>query len=621
MPKNHLKAFLIILSAFIILFPEKYYSEIEPNNIYSQATTLGLNTSDSGALNESTQTLAADNEDWWKVTLPSDGSLYIETNSSSGLDVDLYIFDSNGTTSIVSAYKTGLKESISHVALKAGTYFVRAYRATGTGSYTILSRFTAAPYINDSEPNDSYQQALILNLNSEATGHIKYFGNGATDYEDWWKVIIPTDGSLKVTTESDSAEIDLYIFDINGTTSIVSAYKTGLKEEIVHNSLMPGTYFIRVYGYSSHGGYKITSVYNQTSINGILTNDIEKNDTYSTAQNLATFNNAGTTTNYGHLGFFSNSHTDYEDYWAVTVGTDGKLVVKTESNPTLEVDLYIFDVNGTTSIKSAYVYGVNEQITFENLAPGKYYVRAYRSTGYGSYKISAEYIVPSMSNDSEPNDDATKAKPIIPDIKLNGHLGYYSNGYTDYEDFYSFTLAAKWDSLYIRTDSDTSLELDLWLFNPPTTSIASSYANGTKEILKYANAIAGTYYVRAYRSSGQGSYAIKVSNKYIGTVLSNVGEINIIPTTYNIFQNYPNPFNPSTNITYALPQNSYVSIKVYDMLGREVKTLVSSELSAGNHSVIWNGDDNNGQLVSSGTYIYRINTINFVQSKKMILMK
>ncbi|MBA4407748.1 hypothetical protein C0389_10770 [bacterium] len=88
-----------------------------------------------------------------------------------------------------------------------------------------------------------------------------------------------------------------------------------------------------------------------------------------------------------------------------------------------------------------------------------------------------------------------------------------------------------------------------------------------------------------------------------------------------IRQNYPNPFNPSTNIKYALPQNSFVSIKVYDILGREVKTLVNTELPAGNHSIIWKGDDNDGQSISSGTYFYKIQSDNFSQVKKMILMK
>ncbi len=94
-----------------------------------------------------------------------------------------------------------------------------------------------------------------------------------------------------------------------------------------------------------------------------------------------------------------------------------------------------------------------------------------------------------------------------------------------------------------------------------------------------------------------------------------------LPKEFRLNQNYPNPFNPTTSITFALPKNSFVNVKVYDMLGQEVKTLLSGDMLAGNHGVQWRGDDNGGRLVASGTYIYRITADNFVSTKKMILMK
>ncbi|MFZ2323036.1 MAG: T9SS type A sorting domain-containing protein, partial [Ignavibacteriaceae bacterium] len=94
-----------------------------------------------------------------------------------------------------------------------------------------------------------------------------------------------------------------------------------------------------------------------------------------------------------------------------------------------------------------------------------------------------------------------------------------------------------------------------------------------------------------------------------------------VPTNYNLSQNYPNPFNPSTIINYSLPKSSFVTIKIYDMLGREVKTLINSEQNSGTHNIQWNGDNNFGSKVSSGTYIYSIRTGDFYQAKKMILLK
>lgn len=98
-------------------------------------------------------------------------------------------------------------------------------------------------------------------------------------------------------------------------------------------------------------------------------------------------------------------------------------------------------------------------------------------------------------------------------------------------------------------------------------------------------------------------------------------ENEVIPSDYKLSQNYPNPFNPTTTIEFALPQADYVSIKIYDMLGREVATLINDQRSVGNYSVVWNGINDFGHKVSSGTYIYRITAGNFVQTKKMLLLK
>lgn len=99
------------------------------------------------------------------------------------------------------------------------------------------------------------------------------------------------------------------------------------------------------------------------------------------------------------------------------------------------------------------------------------------------------------------------------------------------------------------------------------------------------------------------------------------GEKILLPTQFELAQNYPNPFNPSTVISFSLTQNSFVSLKVFDILGREVKTLVGKEMSAGNYSVNWEGDDAAGNLVTTGTYIYRLTAGNFLSSRKMVLVK
>jgi hypothetical protein len=95
------------------------------------------------------------------------------------------------------------------------------------------------------------------------------------------------------------------------------------------------------------------------------------------------------------------------------------------------------------------------------------------------------------------------------------------------------------------------------------------------------------------------------------------GEDNLtVPTEYSLDQNYPNPFNPSTTINYQLPANNHVSLKVYDILGNLVSTLVDEEMEAGYYSINWNASQ-----LASGIYIYRIISGTYVSTKKMILMK
>ncbi len=94
-----------------------------------------------------------------------------------------------------------------------------------------------------------------------------------------------------------------------------------------------------------------------------------------------------------------------------------------------------------------------------------------------------------------------------------------------------------------------------------------------------------------------------------------------IPSKFTLYQNYPNPFNPETTIKYAVPKATKVSLKVYNLLGQQVTTLVNDVKEAGVYSVRWNGKNSTGEKVASGIYFYRFKAGNFVQTKKMILLK
>ena len=94
-----------------------------------------------------------------------------------------------------------------------------------------------------------------------------------------------------------------------------------------------------------------------------------------------------------------------------------------------------------------------------------------------------------------------------------------------------------------------------------------------------------------------------------------------LPTSYMIHQNYPNPFNPVTTLRYDLPEDALVNIAIYDMMGRQIRTLISTQHSAGYKSVQWNATNDAGSPVSAGLYFYMIQAGDFKQTKKMMLVK
>ncbi|MFQ6032380.1 MAG: FlgD immunoglobulin-like domain containing protein, partial [Candidatus Zixiibacteriota bacterium] len=93
------------------------------------------------------------------------------------------------------------------------------------------------------------------------------------------------------------------------------------------------------------------------------------------------------------------------------------------------------------------------------------------------------------------------------------------------------------------------------------------------------------------------------------------------PKEFALMQNYPNPFNPETEISYTLPHDSHVKLVIYNVKGQKVKTLVEEYQAAGHKTVRWDGTDDNGNKLASGIYFYRLQAGDFVQSKKMVLMK
>jgi len=135
-----------------------------------------------------------------------------------------------------------------------------------------------------------------------------------------------------------------------------------------------------------------------------------------------------------------------------------------------------------------------------------------------------------------------------------------------------------------------------------------------------ADALSGVPFPLRARSV---QHAINLQRQLLGVYGTgiNAASRSVIPSTYRLYQNYPNPFNPNTEIQFDLPEMVKVQIKIFNTLGQEVTTLVDEVRPAGAYRILWDSKSASGVTVASGVYVYQIKAGNFVDSKKMVLIR
>ena len=164
--------------------------------------------------------------------------------------------------------------------------------------------------------------------------------------------------------------------------------------------------------------------------------------------------------------------------------------------------------------------------------------------------------------------------------------------------------------------------LDDWLtMNPLSGTVSPEGSAGVLLNINAAGMDPGVYSAGISVNSNdpdQGAVIIPLSLTVNGMSSENES---LLPAEFALHQNYPNPFNPQTRIRYDLPENSMVNITVYDMLGREVKTLVNQVQNAGFKSIIWDATNDYGKAISAGIYLYQIQAGDYIHTQKMVLLK
>lgn len=304
-----------------------------------------------------------------------------------------------------------------------------------------------------------------------------------------------------------------------------------------------------------------------------------------TVLNLSSMNYGGSAPDLGAIEFEFVAEPPTADFSATPVIGEAPLTVSFTNLSTGEITDYEWDFgDGETSADSnpAHLYDAVGVYTVSLMISGP---------GGSDTEIKVNYIIV-----NEPT--AVPPELISPadqstDVSITPLLSWHKAD------------VGFWYRVQVATDVDfTALEFD-----------QSSITDTTLQLPQLSGET--TYFWRVNISTGDGtsdwSEVWRFTTEIVSTVEDNMGEI---PSQFTLHQNYPNPFNPATTITFDLPKDSFVTLKIYNARGEEVATLASEQLTAGQHRYDWHA---NG--FASGVYFYRLQSSDFVSTRKMMLVQ
>ncbi|MEO8147412.1 MAG: T9SS type A sorting domain-containing protein [Bacteroidia bacterium] len=356
--------------------------------------------------------------------------------------------------------------------------------------------------VNESEPNNAWNQADVITLGATGTGACT-----ATGDEDWWRVTSTVDGQLTVNfTSTNGIYLNCQVFDTLGTVYLNGTFTNG-SNVVNFDGLAAGTYYIRLYAYNANESPSYSFVPTWTT--PAQTIDVEPNDVRNQAKVLPL--NGSVT---GHVGYYYYNKRDTMDWWKVTTNKDGHLYYTLTSNNGQYIYAQLFDNDGVTYLSGSYTNGTST-FNYDGLAVGTYYIRifGYNTNGFSPYNLSDSLGLPPNIIDVEPNGTAAQALNINVGDSTVGHVGYYYNHYRDTLDWYKVTTTLDGQLNYSMT-SNNGQYVYLQLFDNDGVTYLSGggYTNGTATFTTNGLA-AGTYYLRinAYDQNGFIPYKIKVT--------------------------------------------------------------------------------------------------------------
>ena len=411
-----------------------YPDNNEPDNTWQEARWLKRNSSTTGHFGYYFWD-DMDETDWYKINVPENGTVEITAVAHGALNLhytNLYVVDQNGETHSRGSVWGGDEENPGKFFVKncaPGTYYVFVHRNGGEGGYTLSYNFypMSAFYADNAEPNNSWQEAHLLRRGNTLTGHLGYTYWDNLDEEDWYKLEVPRDGTIRIGIaghgpfEDNEAYSGLglyytvvYALDQNGELHERGSVWAGNDENpgliTVPNAAI-GTYYLKVRRNGGEGAYTVRYQFVQP----VYAADAEPNNSWQSALTL----DAGTTVS-GHLGYFYWDDIDTEDWYRLVMPDNGNLTV-TLQTPEEGLGLhystvYSVDSNGELH-EHASIWSTDGQnpthLTAADLPSGTYYVHIRHNGGQGYYLLSYSTTIGNVDPQDVLADEPQGQSPVM----------------------------------------------------------------------------------------------------------------------------------------------------------------------------------------------------------------
>jgi uncharacterized delta-60 repeat protein len=480
--------------------------------------------------------------------------------------------------------------------------------------------------------DDSHSYVTVKYSSSGVQQWVSFYGGGIFYAR---AIAVDAIGNVYVTGEGNSILVTNYNYvtikyDANGIQKWVADYNGPANADDYANALaidVLGNVYVTGESYASSTGYDYATI---------------KYDSSGTQKWAVRYNGTG------------NFH-DYAN--ALTLDASGNVYVTGESAGSIYSDYATIKYNssGVQQWVARYngpgsTYDGASAISLD--ASGNIYVTGYSSgtntdIDYATIKYNSSGTQQWVSRYNGPGNLDDYSNALAVDALGNVYVTGESNSSGNYFDYdyatieYNTSGVQQWVTRYNGpgnyADRASALGLDA-SGNVYVTGFSYGLSNNYDYATIKYNTSGAQQWVARYTQSGR-DYAraiaidasgnVYVTGESYGTIMNEFTTIKYVqvtvsveeksvglPQLFSLYQNYPNPFNPSTTISFDLPTKSFVSLRVFDVIGREVALIVSKELPAGSYSRTWNAN-----YLASGIYFYRLQTGSFIQTKKMLFLK